>query len=95
MPTITRDQVRVPADVPAAARELYIDNNLKATQNSGRLMLFACDQKFEHLNDDFFGKDIHPDDAEPEHLFKIGTLKTMPKAWTDYYLPTSADLKGN
>ncbi|MBI3506303.1 MAG: ABC transporter substrate-binding protein [Proteobacteria bacterium] len=30
-----------------------------------------------------------------EHLFKIGTLKTMPKAWTDYYLPTSADLKGN
>jgi class I fructose-bisphosphate aldolase len=73
MPTITRDQVRVPADVPAAARELYIDNYLKATQNSGRLMLFACDQKFEHLNDDFFGKDIHPDDAEPEHLFKIGS----------------------
>ena len=30
-----------------------------------------------------------------EHLFKIGTLKTMPKAWTDYYLPTSADLKGS
>ena len=72
MPQITRDQVRVPADVPAAARELYIDNYLKATQNTGRLMLFACDQKFEHLNDDFFGKDIHADDAEPEHLFKIG-----------------------
>ncbi len=30
-----------------------------------------------------------------EHLFKTGTLKTMPKAWTDYYLPTSADLKGS
>jgi NitT/TauT family transport system substrate-binding protein len=29
------------------------------------------------------------------HLFKTGTLKTQPKAWTDYYLPTSADLKGN
>jgi DhnA family fructose-bisphosphate aldolase class Ia len=46
---------------------------LKATQNSGRLMLFACDQKIEHLNDDFFGKDIHTDDAEPEHLFQIGS----------------------
>ncbi|MBA8878963.1 ABC transporter substrate-binding protein [Phyllobacterium myrsinacearum] len=29
------------------------------------------------------------------HLHKIGTLKTMPAAWTDYYLPESADLKGN
>jgi NitT/TauT family transport system substrate-binding protein len=30
-----------------------------------------------------------------EHLHKIGTLKTMPKAWTDYYLPSSKDLNGN
>jgi NitT/TauT family transport system substrate-binding protein len=29
------------------------------------------------------------------HLHKIGTLKTMPKAWTDYYLPITADLPGN
>ncbi|WP_249135442.1 ABC transporter substrate-binding protein [Bradyrhizobium sp. AUGA SZCCT0222] len=29
------------------------------------------------------------------HLFKVGTLKTQPKAWTDYYLPMSHDLKGN
>ncbi len=29
------------------------------------------------------------------HLFKVGTLKTMPKAWTDYYLPVAHDLKGN
>lgn len=29
------------------------------------------------------------------HLYKIGTLKTMPAAWTDYYLPESADLNGN
>ena len=73
MPTITRDQVRVPVDVPAEAREFYIDNYLKATQNTGRLMLFACDQKIEHLNDDFFGDDISLEDAEPEHLFRIGS----------------------
>jgi NitT/TauT family transport system substrate-binding protein len=29
------------------------------------------------------------------HLYKVGTLKTLPKAWTDYYLPSSADLNGN
>ncbi len=30
-----------------------------------------------------------------EHLHKIGTLNTMPEAWTDYFLPESADLNGN
>ncbi|MBR1124788.1 ABC transporter substrate-binding protein [Bradyrhizobium lablabi] len=29
------------------------------------------------------------------HLHKVGTLKSMPKAWTDYYLPVAHDLKGN
>ena len=29
------------------------------------------------------------------HLFKTGTLKTQPKAWTEYYLPLAHDLKGN
>jgi NitT/TauT family transport system substrate-binding protein len=29
------------------------------------------------------------------HLFKVGTLKTLPKAWTDYYLPAASDLKGS
>ena len=30
-----------------------------------------------------------------EHLVKVGTLKTKPTAWTDYYLPNAHDLKGN
>lgn len=73
MPKITAAQVRVPADVSADAREAYIQNYLKATQGTGRLMLFACDQKIEHLNDDFFGEGIDPADAKPEHLFQIGS----------------------
>ncbi len=73
MPSITREQVRVPADVPAGAREAYIDNYMAATRGTGRLMLFACDQKIEHLNDDFFGEGISPEDNEPEHLFRIGS----------------------
>ena len=71
MPTITREDVRVPADVMPEARETYIDNMMAATQGTGRLMLFACDQKMEHLNKDFVGEDISADDGDPEHLFKI------------------------
>lgn len=73
MPKITRDQVRVPADVMPEAREEYIENYLKATRGTGRLMLFACDQKVEHLNKDFYGEGIDIADADPEHLFKIGS----------------------
>lgn len=76
MLSITRDQVRIPADVPVQSRETYIDNYLAATRGTGRLMLFACDQKFEHLNDDFYGEGIDPADAEPEHLFRIGSQGT-------------------
>ena len=72
MPTITRDQVRVPADVMPESRDEYIENYLKATRGTGRLMLFACDQKIEHLNKDFYGEGIDIADAEPQHLFEIG-----------------------
>jgi fructose-bisphosphate aldolase, class I len=72
MPSITPDQVRVPADVPDEMRDTYVDSYMKATRGTGRLMLFACDQKIEHLNDDFYGEGIHEDDADPEHLFRIG-----------------------
>lgn len=73
MPEITRDQVKVPADVSADARETYIDNYMAATRGTGRLMLFACDQKIEHLNGDFYGESIDPADLDPEHLFKIAS----------------------
>ena len=77
MPTITRDQVKVPMDVMPEARETYIDNYMKATRGTGRLMLFACDQKIEHLNKDFYGEGIDISDAEPEHLFRIGSQGTI------------------
>ena len=73
MPSITPDQVRVPADVMPEARETYIENYMKATRGTGRLMLFACDQKVEHLNGDFYGEGIDPSDNDPEHLFQIGS----------------------
>jgi len=77
MPKITAENVRVPADVPAGAREIYVENYLKATRGTGRLMLFACDQKIEHLNDDFHGEGIAEEDGSPLHMFEIGSKGTI------------------
>ena len=70
---LKEDKIMVPLDVPKAVRENYINNYLTITQKSGRLMLFAGDQKVEHLNNDFYGEGIHPDDGDPEHLFRIAS----------------------
>ncbi len=67
------DDVIVPLDVPNKFRERYIENYLSITRESGRLMLFAGDQKVEHLNKDFYGEGIHSDDNGPEHLFRIAS----------------------
>jgi DhnA family fructose-bisphosphate aldolase class Ia len=64
-------EVRVPADVPQSARGSYIENYRAITRETGRLMLYAGDQKVEHLNSDFFGEGISSDDNGPEHLFRI------------------------
>lgn len=63
--------IYIPADVPSGMINEYLSNYDEITLGSGRLMLFAGDQKIEHLNKDFFGPDIAADDNDPEHLFKI------------------------
>jgi len=65
--------VLIPLDVPDEAREEYRRNYTEMTRGSGRLMLFAGDQKMEHLNNDFYGEGVSLDDAEPEHLFRIAS----------------------
>ncbi|SNZ06411.1 fructose-bisphosphate aldolase [Persephonella hydrogeniphila] len=64
----------IPADVPEEKIDEYIKNMNEITGGTGRLMLFAGDQKVEHLNDDFYGEGIPLDDAHPEHLFRIASL---------------------
>ncbi|AYK14444.1 MAG: aldolase [Methanosarcina flavescens] len=73
MVSINKEEVIVPLDVPRAMRETYINNYMEITRGTGRLMLFAGDQKVEHLNDDFYGEGIPEDDADPEHLFRIAS----------------------
>jgi len=80
---VDENDVMVPLDVPGGVRQIYVENYLSITKGSGRLMLFAGDQKVEHLNNDFCGEGIHSDDADPEHLFmiadqsKIGVFATQ------------------
>ncbi len=78
---ITEDDVNVPADVPRWMKNKYIENYLKMTHNTGKMMLFAGDQKIEHLNDDFYGQSslgpIPTDDNDPEHLFRIANEATI------------------
>jgi fructose-bisphosphate aldolase / 6-deoxy-5-ketofructose 1-phosphate synthase len=73
MVSINKESVIVPLDVPKAMRETYIKNYMEITKGTGRLMLFAGDQKVEHLNDDFYGEGVPEDDADPEHLFRIAS----------------------
>ncbi len=69
--------VKVPLDVPKDMRATYVRNFDRITRGSGRLMLFAGDQKIEHLNDDFYGPGIAPDDNNPEHLFRIASAAAI------------------
>lgn len=69
---ITEDHF-IPADVPHDKTDTFKNNFNEATGNTGRLMLFAGDQKLEHCNNDFYGQGISPDDADPRHLFQIAS----------------------
>lgn len=64
-------EIKIPLSVPGSKKLEYKNNYKLATAGTGRLLLIAGDQKVEHLNDDFFGCGITPEDASPEHLFKI------------------------
>jgi fructose-bisphosphate aldolase / 6-deoxy-5-ketofructose 1-phosphate synthase len=65
--------IPIPLTVPEKSRDLFCQNYTKATRNSGRLFLFAGDQKVEHLNKDFYGPGIASEDADPRHLFEIAS----------------------
>jgi DhnA family fructose-bisphosphate aldolase class Ia len=65
----------IPADVPEELVDDFLQNLMAATSGTGRMNLFACDQKIEHLNDDFYdgGKKIPLTSNDPKHLFEIGS----------------------
>ena len=63
----------IPADVPDDLADTYLENLMAATCGTGSMNLFACDQKIEHLNDDFYdgGDSIPLSSNDPGHLSKL------------------------
>jgi len=64
-------KIHIPLTVPKAKEKEYLKNFTTATRGTGKLMMFAGDQKVEHLNNDFYGKGIPAEVADPEHYFRI------------------------
>lgn len=67
----SKTKINIPLSVPKSKEAEYKSNWKKATQGTGNLMMFAGDQKVEHLNDDFVGRGIPEEVADPEHYFRI------------------------
>jgi len=67
----------IPADVPQAAHDIFEKNYNAITRKRNKLLLFAGDQKIEHLNEDFYGDAIADDALRPEHLFEIASKGTI------------------
>lgn len=65
------NNVFIPGDVPNKMIQTFQDNYNAITRETGRLMLFACDQKIEHMNTDFYGDGIDMSALHPEHIFRI------------------------
>jgi len=66
-----------PATVPHDKRDLYKKNYDTITKQTDRLLLFAADQKIEHLNDDFYAQDLPKEINNPEHVFTIASATTI------------------
>lgn len=62
----------IPLDVPSHAQFEYIRHYTSITSSKGNLLLFAADQRVEHMSSDFIGSNIiDKQDISPEHYFVI------------------------
>ena len=65
----------IPLDVASSARLTYEANMERITYGTGRLFLFAGDQKLEHMNDDYFG---FIDERKKSVQFELTTTCKIP-----------------
>lgn len=70
-------EIKIPLSVPVSKQREYRKNFNLATAGSGSLLLFAGDQKVEHLNADFVGSGVAKEDSSPEHLFQIAAASPI------------------
>lgn len=65
--------MHIPADVPQKQNQEFIRNYQAITKNTDRLLLFAGDQKIEHLDKDFYGELLPAEVHNPTHLFELAS----------------------
>lgn len=69
--------VVMPLSVPSKSIDFYT-NNLKVITNTyTKVIMLAADQRVEHTNSSFLGKNISIDDLSPEHFFKIASISKV------------------
>lgn len=73
MKNLDPKSIDIPLTVSSKNKNLYLKNYIEATKNTGRMFLFAGDQKIEHLNQDFYGPKISSQDSDPKHMFEIAS----------------------
>ena len=73
---------------PAAAVEIYKEASKDKTDSSDLLEALKQPGVLE------YGAAPRGTMKFAEHLYRTGVIKTLPKAWTDYYLPIAHGLKG-
>jgi len=61
----------IPADVPYKKQILFKKNYERVTGKNTPILLFAADQKIEHLHTDFVGIGLGKEAEHPEHIFSI------------------------
>ena len=59
-----------PADVPTKSEKKYV-KNYKTLTKHGKVLIFAADQKMEHLHEDVIGNGLPKELANPKHFFEI------------------------
>lgn len=69
------NQIIIPTDVPRDKKNRFTQNYTAITKETNRIFIFSCDQKIEHLHDDFNPEDddVSDEAIDPEHFFKIGS----------------------
>jgi DhnA family fructose-bisphosphate aldolase class Ia len=63
----------LPQFVTSKSKNDFVENLAKLTFKGKHTIMFAADQRVEHLITSFFGKDIDKDDLSAEHFFRIAS----------------------
>lgn len=64
-------KILIPADVPQHLQATYKKHYSTLTKDTERILLFAADQKMEHLNADFAGDTLPEGIDDPAYLFAL------------------------